>query len=108
MRESVFLKVRPRKTYFGVKIAETDSRNYDHPFAFDLIAVNSTGQRIAASGVTWTLIRENWSYNWFEQDTRWQWRRTSNDVLIARGTGAISAGTGLAIRRALNWGDYRL
>ncbi len=108
VRESVFLKVRPRKTYFGVKIAETDSRNYDHPFAFDLIAVNSTGQRIAASGVTWTLIRENWSYNWFEQDTRWQWRRTSNDVLIARGTGAISAGTGLAIRRALNWGDYRL
>ena len=27
---------------------------------------------------------------------------------MAQGTGAITAAAGLAIRRGLNWGDYRL
>ena len=36
-----------------------------------------------APGVTWTLIAENWDYDWFQQDGRWQWRRTSRDAVVA-------------------------
>ena len=63
VRESVFLKVRTKPVYFGVKVDETETSNRDRPFAFDIIAVNGAGQRTAAQGVKWALWRENWDYN---------------------------------------------
>lgn len=108
VRESVFLKVRPRSLYLGVKIDQTDTSGRDTPVAFDIIALDSLGGRVAANGVTWTLITENWDYDWFQQNGRWQWRRTSRDVIAARGTGNISAAASLKHKRNLGWGDYRL
>ncbi len=51
-----------------------------------MIAASAAGQRIAANGVTYSLISENWDYDWFQQDGRWQWRRTSRDVVVGSRT----------------------
>lgn len=108
VRESLFLKVRTRPVYLGVKVDEGQGGGSNPSIGIDVIAVDGAGARIAAPGTTYSLISENWDYDWFQQDGRWQWRRTSRDAVVARGTIAISAGAPAKIGRRLEWGDYRL
>jgi uncharacterized protein YfaS (alpha-2-macroglobulin family) len=109
VRESLKLKVRTRPVYLGVKIDPGDSGGKGDPLVnLDVVAVNAAGQRIAAPGSTYTLVAERWDYDWFQQDGRWQWRRTSRDAVVAKGTLDIAAGQPARIARRLGWGDYRL
>lgn len=108
VRESLFLKLRPRPLYLGIKVDEGQATRGAAPVSFDLIAVNAAGQRVAASGVSWALYAERWDYDWYQQDGRWRWRRTYRDTLVERGSGAISPAASLRYTRKLEWGDYRL
>lgn len=107
--EGTELKIRRRPLFLGVKVDPgNDSGRQDPQIGFDVIAVDPNGARVAASGVNWTLISENWDYDWFQQDGRWQWRRTSRDAVVARGTMNVTAGAPAKLGRRLGWGDYRL
>ncbi len=108
VREGVTLKVRPRPVYLGVKVEEAKGGGRDPTMAFDLVAVDGAGRRIADAGVRWSLVSENWDYDWFQQDGKWQWRRTSRDVVVASGAVDIAAGGPAKLARRLGWGDYRL
>ena len=109
VRESLFLKVRTKPVYLGVKVEQGDASNGNAaPVALNFIAVNAKGERIAAPGATYSLIAENWDYDWFQQDGRWQWRRTSRDVVVQKGSLNIGAGGAARIARRLGWGDYRV
>ena len=109
VREGLDLKVRTKAVYLGAKIDQGDAGGSGDPtMLIDLIAVNAAGQRIAAPGTTYTLISENWDYDWFQQDGRWQWRRTSRDVVVARANVNLAAGQPTRLSRRLGWGDYRL
>jgi uncharacterized protein YfaS (alpha-2-macroglobulin family) len=109
VRESAFLKIRTQPVYFGVKVDQPSSGGTDTtPVSLDVIAVDGQGRRIAAGGASWTLISENWNYDWFEQDGKWQWRRTSRDAAVARGAADIAAGGSFHLNRRLGWGDYRM
>ena len=109
VRESLFLKVRTRPVYLGVKVEQGDASGGEAaPVTLDVIAVDALGKRIAAPGTTYTLIAENWDYDWFQQDGRWQWRRTSRDVVVDKKTISVGARAPARIVRRLGWGDYRL
>jgi hypothetical protein len=109
VRESAFLKIRTQPIYFGVKVDQSQSGDSDvTPVSLDVIAVDGQGRRIAAQGASWTLIAESWNYDWFEQDGKWQWRRTSRDAAVARGVADIAGGGSFHLNRRLGWGDYRL
>jgi uncharacterized protein YfaS (alpha-2-macroglobulin family) len=107
--ETLKLKLRPKPLYFGVK---TDSsgggEDGDRVQSFDVIAVDAQGRRVSAGHVGYTLIAENWTYDWFEKNGRWGFHRTSHDSPIAKGVLAIGAGQPARILRHLPWGDYRL
>jgi len=107
--EGAELKIRRRPMFLGVKVDPgDDSGRRDPTVGFDVIAVDPNGRRMAAQGVQWTIIAENWDYDWFQQDGRWQWRRTSRDNVVARGTMNVGAGDPAKMARRLGWGDYRL
>jgi uncharacterized protein YfaS (alpha-2-macroglobulin family) len=108
VRESLFLKLRPQPAYLGVKVDQSDNGGRDTPVSFDIIAVDAAGAKIAAPGVTWTLIAETWTYDWFQQNGRWQWRRTERDSAIATGSGATTPTASVKAVKRLAWGDYRL
>ena len=107
VREGVTLKLRTRPLYLGVK---STAGSGDTPTqTFDIIGVDAQGRRVTAAGVTWTLVSENWDYDWYQQDGRWQWRRNSRDVVVARGAlNVAAAGAPARLSRRLPWGDYRL
>ena len=108
VRESVDLKLRPRPVYLGVRTIQPEGGGDPAAMSLDLIAVDGLGRRIAAQGVGWTLISENWDYDWFQKDGKWQWRRSSRDKVVAKGAVNIGAGPAARLARRLGWGDYRL
>ncbi|MFN3520931.1 MAG: alpha-2-macroglobulin family protein [Phenylobacterium sp.] len=109
VREGASLKVRAKPVYLGAKVdvGEASGRN-DPTVTMDVIAVDPQGRRIAAPGASYQLIAENWDYDWFQQDGRWQWRRTSRDVVVQRSDLPVGADRPARITRRLGWGDYRL
>lgn len=107
VRESVALKLRAKPLYLGLKVTEGEGGGRDPEQTFEIAGVDASGRLVAAPGVAWTLVSENWDYDWFQQDGRWQYRRTSRDAVVARGT--VNVGTTPArFSRRLAWGDYRL
>ena len=108
--ESVSLKLRPKPLYLGVKVDQGDlGGNETAPVTLSVIGVNGAGQRVAAPGVSYQLISENWSYDWFQQDGTWQWRRSSRDTVVGQGTLDVGAAAPARLpTRRLGWGDYRL
>lgn len=104
--EKANLKVRLKSLYLGVKA--TPGSGATPLQTFDVIAVDSAGRRVAAPNVHYKLIAERWNYDWYEQDGRWAWRRTSRDIPLAEGALAIGGGQPGRVAKALPWGDYRL
>ena len=104
--EQATLQLHLKPLYLGVKIV---SGSGDEPVqTFEIIAVDANGRRVAAPHVSYTLISESWNYDWFEQNGRWSWRRTSRDIPVAQGDLAVAAAAPARFSRKLPWGDYRL
>ena len=108
VREGLELKIRTRPVYFGVRPIQAEGGGDPAAMSFELIAVDAFGRRVAAPNVAWTLVAENWDYDWFQKDGRWQWRRTSRDKPVIKGVVNIGAGAAARLARRLGWGDYRL
>ncbi|MFI4935722.1 MAG: alpha-2-macroglobulin, partial [Caulobacterales bacterium] len=109
VRESLTLKVRPKPLYLGVKVDQGQaSGDRAPPVTLNVIAVNGAGARVAAAGVSYSLISENWSYDWYQEDGKWQYRRTNRDAVIRQGVVDIGAGDPFRMTRNLGWGDYRI
>jgi uncharacterized protein YfaS (alpha-2-macroglobulin family) len=104
--EQATLKLHLKTLYLGVRTA---SGTGAEPLqTFEVIAVDPLGRRVAAPRAHYLLVSESWNYDWFEQNGRWSWRRTSRDIPIAEGDLAVGAGTPARFSRKLPWGDYRL
>jgi uncharacterized protein YfaS (alpha-2-macroglobulin family) len=109
VREGAEIKIRQRPLFLGVKVDQGAASGDKQPLvSFDIVGVNGQGARIAAPGVNWTLVTENWDYDWYQSNGKWGWRRTSRDVIAARGTLDVGAGGAAKLSRRLGWGDYRL
>ena len=108
VRQGTTVKVRPRPFYLGVKVIEGEaSQNRAPTVSLDIVALNAAGDRVATAA-GWRIVSENWDFEWFQQNGRWQWRRTSREVIVDAGTLAIGAGAPARLSRRLGWGDYRL
>jgi uncharacterized protein YfaS (alpha-2-macroglobulin family) len=109
VRQGLALNVRARPLYLGVKVDQGEaSGDRAPPVTLSLIAVDAQGRRVAAAGVRYRLIKETWTYDWFQQNGRWQARRTSHDVPIADGAIDLVAAAPARLARRLGWGDYRI
>jgi uncharacterized protein YfaS (alpha-2-macroglobulin family) len=109
VREQVKFKVRTLPLYLGVKTDVGDAAGREEPMVtLSVIAADAFGRRVAVGGVGYQLISETWSYDWFHQGDRWQWRRTSRDVVVQKGVLNVAVAAPAKVARRLGWGDYRL
>ena len=107
VKETANLKLRSKPLYIGVKTSSSGSGDAPTQM-FDIAAVDANGGWIAAQGVNYSLIAENWSYDWYQKDGRWAWRRTARDKPIVTGVIDLKPGQPTRLTRRLPWGDYRL
>jgi alpha-2-macroglobulin len=111
VREGFDVPVRTNKVYLGVKPAFDGDHVADNGRAgFQLIALDPQGRRAIANGVTWQLVEEDWSYDWYLDGGQWKWRRTGRDIPVAGGNGRVNLGAEpIAIAKdGMQGGSYRL
>jgi uncharacterized protein YfaS (alpha-2-macroglobulin family) len=110
VRESFTVPVRLNNVYLGLSPQFENRRaGAGERVAYDLIAVNGDGRRVAQRGVQWQLVREDWSYDWYLDGGSWRWRRTGRDIPVDGATVDVGANAPLRIARdGLRAGSYRL
>ncbi|WP_371398317.1 alpha-2-macroglobulin [Fretibacter rubidus] len=107
-RDSLRLPVRTQSEYIGLKTDTGQARfAKGKPASLALVAVDRLGERINAE-VTYSLIEEDWDYQWFRQGSRWRYRRDVIDTVINTGTLDIAADIPAQFSQRLDWGSYRL
>jgi alpha-2-macroglobulin len=110
VREGFSIPVRLSSIYFGLKPRFENRRAASgRPVSYELIAVNGEGRRIAARGVQWQLVREDWNYDWYLDGGEWRWRRTGRDIAVDGATIDVAANAPVVItKEGLREGAYRL
>ena len=107
--KAIDIPVRGDKPLIGLR-PDFDGRSVaeNSRAGFQVIAVDGTGKRIALSGLSYSWVREDISYQWFQSNGEWRFQRTSHDRLIASGTLDVGASGAMRLAQSLPFGGYRL
>ncbi|TCW34522.1 alpha-2-macroglobulin family protein [Marichromatium gracile] len=76
--------------------------------AFELIALDPSGERIAVEHARWTLARLETRFQWYRLDDRWRYEPIVTSRRVASGELALDAETPARLETAVDWGSYRL
>ncbi len=88
---------------------DDDSVNENAKAGFEAIVVDGAGKRIAASGLTYTWVREDTTYQWFQDsNSQWKYQSVTRDRLMTSGTLDIGTGAPARLAQTFPWGTYRL
>lgn len=74
----------------------------------DVVAVAADGRRIARNGLSWDLFEEEFDYEWYAADGRWEYRTTVKDRRLTGGSIDIAADQPNLIEEQVRAGRYRL
>jgi len=107
--KTVNVPVRTRDAMIGVRPDfQTGAVPENTRAGFEAVALNADGKRIALSGLTFSWVREETTYQWFQEDAKWKYKSVTRDRLVTSGSMAIGAGAPAKLSQTLPYGDYRL
>ena len=105
----ISIPIRTHDVAIGIRpVFEGGSVPENARAGFEAIALDAEGKRIALSGLTFSWVREDTNYQWFQSNGEWRYQPTTRDRLISSGGLAIGAGAALKLEQALPYGTYRL
>lgn len=110
VREGTAIPVRLSQRYFGLKPAfEGGYAAENTPVSFQLAALDRAGRLASQKGVSWSLIEEDYGYDWYLENGQWRWRRTGRDIPLKSGKVDVAANSPAQIALGpLVSGSYRL
>ncbi|TCT09167.1 hypothetical protein EDC22_10713 [Tepidamorphus gemmatus] len=76
--------------------------------AFDVIALDPSGKRIAQRGVRWELLRVDRSFQWYRLDGSWTYDAVTYTSRVADGRIDLAADQPARLTVDVDWGRYRL
>ncbi len=109
--KSVDIPIRTKDALIGIRplfdggsVAENTRAN------FEAVALNADGQRIALNRLTYSCVRVDTTYQWYQdpQDNSWKYQAVTRDRLITSGQIDIGTGNPLKLGQSLPYGSYRL
>ncbi|WP_180966757.1 alpha-2-macroglobulin family protein [Cohaesibacter celericrescens] len=101
--------VQPKTTMLGIKPLFDDGQVSENSNAdFTLIAVDPEGQRTSETYVDWSLIKIDRHYQWYRQDSRWNYEAVDLESKVADGQIDLTAGEAAKLSLPVEWGRYRL
>ncbi|NNL89561.1 MAG: alpha-2-macroglobulin family protein [Marinicaulis sp.] len=109
VRESARIPVRPDDYYVGLKLADDKSSfARDENVEIDAVLIDWRGE-VSDGELEWTLVEEDYWFDWYREDGRWRWRRSYRDILVAEGRGKTSTEKlASLVSQRLDYGSYRL
>ena len=109
MRESARIPVRPDDFYIGLKLAnERNGFGQGETANIEAVLLDWRGET-AEGELEWSLVEEDYWFDWYRENGEWRWRRSFRDILIAEGRDPIAADKRASlIGQRLAQGAYRL
>jgi uncharacterized protein YfaS (alpha-2-macroglobulin family) len=92
----------------GIRPAFDGGVDEGGPADFTVVAIGETGERIAATGLNWTLSKVDRRYQWYRLDGRWSYEPTTSTRRISTGTLDVSEAQPASLSLPVEWGEYRL
>ena len=107
--KTIEVPIRSERPLIGIRPDFTGGAVAENSRAgFQLVAVNGAGQRITLPGATFSWVREDTSYQWFQQNGEWRYQSVVRDRLVTSGTLNIAANAPARLAQQLPYGSYRL
>lgn len=75
---------------------------------FEVMAVDADGNPVAAKGLSWRLVRDISTWQWFRSGGSWKYQRVPREKVVASGTLDVAADKPSVLSQAVTWGGYRL
>ncbi len=107
--KTVTIPIRTHDAMIGIRPQFDDGQVAENARAgFEVIAVDAEGKRIALDGLTYSWVREDTTYQWFQSNGEWRYQPSTRDRLVSSGGLRVAAGASARLEQALPWGSYRL
>jgi len=108
VRERVAVPVRLRDLAIGIRPRFDYAVTSGQDSAFDVVALNTAGQAVAAQNLSVSIVQEDWNWDWYQEDGEWSYRRSSRDIPMSRSTLSTNVGKATLFAKRLEDGWYRL
>ena len=107
--KSLDIPVRTRDVLIGLRSDFDGGSVAENARAgFEAIALDGDGKRIALSGLTFSWVREDTTYQWYQDNGTWKYQSVTRDRMITSGQMNIGTGAAAKLAQALPYGSYRL
>lgn len=107
--KKVSVPIRMRDLMIGIRpMFQYGSVAENVPAAFEVLALDASGKRVALTNLTYSWVRENTSYQWYQDNGQWKFQSATRDRLITSGSVSIGTGAPTKLSQAVPWGTYRL
>jgi len=100
--------VADTKPRLGIKPLFAGAVDEGGTAAFEVIALDPQGQRLALKGARWTLSRLTTSFQWYQYDGRWDYEPVTRRERVASGDLDLNAESPARIQVPVDWGGYEL
>ncbi len=108
VERSTTLPVADSAGRIGIKPLFEGSASENSPVAFEVIALDKSGARVAADNLNWSLYAVRTDFQWYRSDGRWNYETVETKSRVANGTVDVSADRPAKIEASVEWGSYRL
>lgn len=110
VERSITRPVLAENDQIGIKPVFADATGLREGSAaqFELIVVSPEGEKIAATGLDWTLSRVETNYQWYRDGSTWKWEGITTTRDVANGTADTPEGGSVTVGANVDWGLYRL
>jgi uncharacterized protein YfaS (alpha-2-macroglobulin family) len=106
---NISVPVRTHDVMIGIRpMFQYGSMAEGAPANFETVALDASGKRVALSGLTYSWVREDTTYQWYQDNGSWKYESVTRDHLITSGTMALGTGNPEKLAQAMPWGTYRL
>ena len=107
--KSTVIPVRTHDVAIGIRpLFDGGSVPENARAGFEVIAVDAQGKRIALNALTYSWVKENTTYQWFQANGEWKYQPSTRDRLVTSSDVSIGAGAAGKLEQALPYGTYRL